>query len=64
MRASSTRVTLRTRTLTEGPRMRPDPSKPGYLEALTGECGLFMRVYALGGTCLLVFLIVVALFTL
>jgi hypothetical protein len=44
--------------------MRPDPSKPGYLEALTGQCGLFMRVYALGGTCLLVFLIVVAVFTL
>jgi hypothetical protein len=43
--------------------MRPDPSKPGYLDVLSGECGLLMRVYALGGTCLLVFLIVVALFT-
>jgi hypothetical protein len=44
--------------------MRPDPSKPGYLEALTGECGLFMRAYALAGTCLLVFLIAVAVITL
>jgi hypothetical protein len=43
--------------------MRPDPSKPGYLDVLSGECGILMRAYALGGTCLLVFLIVLALFT-
>jgi hypothetical protein len=43
--------------------MKPDPLKPGYLDVLAGECGLFMRAYALGGTCLLVFLIVLALFT-
>jgi len=44
--------------------VEPDPTKPGYLEALAGECGLFMRLYALGGTCLLVFLLALALFTL
>jgi hypothetical protein len=44
--------------------VEPDPSKPGYLDVLAGECGLFMRLYALGGTCLLVFLLALALFTL
>jgi hypothetical protein len=44
--------------------MRPDPTKPGYLEVLAGEAGLFMRIYALGGTCLVVFLLALALFTL
>ena len=44
--------------------MEPDHSKPGYLEVLAGEAGLFMRLYALGGTCLLVFLLALALFTL
>jgi hypothetical protein len=44
--------------------VEPDHSKPGYLEVLAGEAGLFMRVYALGGTCLLVFLLALALFTL
>jgi hypothetical protein len=44
--------------------MKPDPGTPGYLDALTGECGMLMRLYALGGTCLLVFLLALALFTL
>ena len=44
--------------------MRPDPNQPGYLDALAGECGLFMRIYAIGGTCLLAFLLALALFTL
>ena len=44
--------------------MKPDPSQPGYLDALAGECGIFMRAYALMGTCLLVFLIALAVFTL
>jgi hypothetical protein len=42
--------------------MRPDPSNTGYLDALVGEAGLVMRLYALGGTCLLAFLIALALF--
>jgi len=44
--------------------VEPDSSKPGYLEVLAGDCGLLMRLYALGGTCLLVFLLALALFTL
>ena len=44
--------------------MEPDHSKPGYLDVLAGEAGLFMRLYALGGTCLLAFLLALALFTL
>jgi len=44
--------------------VKPDPSKPGYLDALTGECGMFMRAYALMGTCLLAFLIAVSVFSL
>jgi hypothetical protein len=44
--------------------VEPDHSKHGYLEILAGEAGIFMRLYALGGTCLLVFLLAVALFSL
>jgi hypothetical protein len=44
--------------------MKPDPSQPGYLEALTGECGLFMRAYALCGTCLIAFLLALAILSL
>jgi hypothetical protein len=44
--------------------MKPDPSKPGYLDALSGAAGPFMRAYALTGTCLLVFLVAVAVFAL
>ena len=44
--------------------MRPDPDRNGYLDALSGESGLFMRLYAIGGTCLLAFLLALALFTL
>ena len=44
--------------------MHPDNSKPGYLEVLAGDSGILMRLYALGGTCLLVFLLALALFTL
>jgi hypothetical protein len=44
--------------------VRPDPKKPGYLEVLAGEAGLFMRLYALGGTCVLAFLLVLALLSL
>ena len=54
-----------TRIWKKGPfPVKPDPSKPGYLDALTGECGIFMRAYALMGTCLLAFLIAVAVFSL
>ena len=44
--------------------VEPDDSKHGYLDVLSGEAGLLMRLYALGGTCLLVFLLALALFTL
>jgi hypothetical protein len=44
--------------------VEPDQSKHGYLEVMAGDAGLFMRVYAVGGTCLLVFLLALALFTL
>lgn len=44
--------------------MEPDQTNHGYLDALSGECGLFMRLYALSGTCLLAFLVALALFTL
>jgi hypothetical protein len=44
--------------------MRPDPDRNGYLEALSGESGLFMRLYAIGGTCVIAFLLALALFTL
>jgi hypothetical protein len=44
--------------------VEPKPSRHGYLDVLAGEAGLFMRLYALGGTCLLVFLLALALFTL
>jgi hypothetical protein len=44
--------------------MHPDPDQPGYLAALSGEYGPFMRVYAIGGTCLLAFLLALAFFTL
>jgi hypothetical protein len=44
--------------------VEPDNSKHSYLDVLVGEAGLFMRLYALGGTCLLVFLLALALFTL
>lgn len=43
--------------------MEPDQSSHSYLDVLAGEAGIFMRLYALGGTCLLVFLLAVALFT-
>ena len=44
--------------------MKIDPDKPGYLDALSGESGPFMRLYALGGTCVLAFLLVLALLSL
>jgi hypothetical protein len=44
--------------------VKPEESQPGYLDALTGECGVFMRAYTLMGTCLLAFLIALALFSL
>jgi hypothetical protein len=44
--------------------VEPDNSSHSYLDVLAGEAGLFMRLYALGGTCLLVFLLALALFTL
>jgi hypothetical protein len=44
--------------------VEPNHSRHGYLDVLAGEAGLFMRLYALGGTCLLVFLLALALFTL
>lgn len=44
--------------------MEPKNDRHGYLEVLAGDAGLFMRLYALGGTCLLVFLMALALFTL
>jgi hypothetical protein len=43
--------------------VKPDHTKFGYLETLAGEAGVFMRLYALGGTCLLVFLLALALFS-
>jgi hypothetical protein len=44
--------------------VEPDQTKPGYLDVLAGEAGLFMRLYALGGTCLLAFLMAFAVFSL
>jgi hypothetical protein len=44
--------------------VEPDKTKPGYLDVLAGDAGPFMRLYALGGTCLLTFLLALALFTL
>jgi hypothetical protein len=53
---------MRTRPRKHWP-VKPDHTKFGYLETLAGEAGLFMRLYALGGTCLLVFLLALALFS-
>lgn len=44
--------------------MEPDETKPGYLDVLAGDAGPFMRLYALGGTCVLAFLLALALFSL
>jgi hypothetical protein len=44
--------------------VEPNDSRHDYLDVLAGEAGIFMRLYALGGTCLLVFLLALALFTL
>jgi hypothetical protein len=44
--------------------MRIDPEKPGYLDVLSGESGPFMRLYAIAGTCLLAFLLALAIFSL
>lgn len=44
--------------------MKPDPENPGYLDALCGEGGPLLRAYALGGTCLLAFLLALAVFSL
>lgn len=44
--------------------MEPDQTKPDYLDVLAGEAGLFMRLYALGGTCVLAFLFAFAIFSL
>jgi hypothetical protein len=53
---------MRTRPRKHWP-VKPDHTKFGYLETLAGEAGVFMRLYALGGTCLLVFLLALALFS-
>jgi len=42
--------------------VEPDNTKPGYLDVLAGEAGTLMRLYAMGGTCLLAFLLALALF--
>jgi hypothetical protein len=64
MRSAAISITVRADPLPTDWPVEPDPSKPSYLDVLAGECGLFMRLYALGGTCLLVFLLALALFTL